>query len=108
MIKGEYKKILFEIFDALEFSDDEKTAALKTFKKRLANELLKSITGGLSEELQKLIKDNSSVTDAEDPKILELRGKLAQFYKKEELQEKSRPIFKKILKEYVEFVANAL
>lgn len=106
MLKGEYKNILLEIFGVLSFSDAEKEEALQTFKKKLAFELLKSIQAELPQDQQDwLIQANP---DMQDSKLLEIQETIKNMYSEEALYEKSKPLFKKLVSDYVEFMSEGL
>ncbi len=106
MMKGKYKNILLEIFDVLSFSDTEKEEALLTFKKKLAFELLKSIQGELPQSQQDwLAKQNQ---DMNDPMFLEIQKTIKEMYSQEVLYDKSKPLFKKLVSDYVEFMSEGL
>ncbi len=106
LMKGEYKNILFDIFSVLGFSDTEKEEALQTFKKKLAFELLKSIQGELPQNQQDwLAKDGQ---DMNDPVFSEIQKTIQGMYNQEVLYDKSKPLFKKLVSDYVEFMANGL
>ncbi len=95
-----------EVFSVLEFSDTEKEEALQTFKKKLAFELLKSIQGELPQDQQDwLSKENR---DMSDPMFSEIQKTIQGMYSQEVLYEKSRPIFKKLVADYTEFMSEGL
>ncbi|MBI2637903.1 MAG: hypothetical protein HYW88_03300 [Candidatus Sungbacteria bacterium] len=104
MNHGEYKKILYDIFSALEFSEADKEKALEDFKKRLAGELWLAVKKEMK-DVPAWAEDLQSMTDPNDPRLPELRKALFAQFSKEDLAEKSRPLFKKILEEYVLFVS---
>lgn len=105
-MKGEYKNILLEVFGVLGFSDTEKEEALQTFKKKLAFELLKSIQGELPQDQQDwLIKGG---TDMNDPIFSEIQKTIQEKYSQEVLYDKSKPVFKKLVSDYVEFMSEGL
>lgn len=106
MLKGEYKNILFEIFGVLEFSDTEKEEALQTFKNKLALELLKSIQEELPQDQQDWLSKGSQ--DMNDPVFSEIQKTIQEMYSQEQLYEKSKPLFKKLLLDYVEFMSDSL
>jgi hypothetical protein len=106
MLKGEYKNILFETFGVLEFSDTEKEEALQTFKKKLAFELLKSVQGELPQAQQDWIANGNG--DMNDPVFSEIQKTIQEMYSRESLYEKSKPIFKKLVSDYVEFMSDGL
>ena len=108
MQKGVYKKILFEIFDVLEFSETEKQEALEGFKKKIAVSLLASAKKELSKGHQDWIENHAASVNPRDPKVAEIRDEIKSLYPKEEWYEKSRVSFKKILEEYVDFMSRDL
>ena len=58
MIKGEYQKILLEVFDVLNLSDDDQLKSLDGFKRKLANDLLAALSDALSEEQREWLKNS--------------------------------------------------
>lgn len=105
-MKGEYKNILVNIFDVLGFSDMEKEGALQTFKKKLAFELLKSIQGELPQNQQDWIVKGSG--DMTDSVFSEIQKTIGEMYSQEVLYEKSKPLFKKLVLDYIEFMSEGL
>lgn len=105
MITGEYKRILFEVFDVLGFMEHEKEKALDGFKKKFANEMLKELRGLFSVEqnqwlTQALAKKEYNKNDLN---ILAIQ-KTINFYSKEKLDEISKSVFKTILTSYINFM----
>ena len=94
------------IFGVLGFSDAEKNEALQTFKKKLAFELLKSIQGELPQDQQDWIATGNK--DMNDPIFSEIQKTIQEIYSQETLYDKSKPIFKKLVSDYVEFMAKGL
>ena len=105
-MRGEYKNILFEIFEVLEFSDAEKEEATQTFKKKLAFELLKSIQGELPQNQQDWLVSGGQ--DTSDPMFQEVQKTIQEMYGEEVLHGKSKPLFRKLVSDYVEFMADGL
>jgi len=105
-MKGEYKKILFDIFSVLEFTDSEKEKALETFKKKLAFELLNSIKSQLSQDQQDWL--NRPAPDVQDVKFAEIQQTVKSMHTEEEWQKITKPIFKNILEDYVAFMSQDL
>jgi len=107
MIKGEYKKVLWEIFDVLGFFESEKEKALEGFKKKFANQLLMEIRDCMSDEQRKWIAQvaTSKQYNKNDPKIAELQKVIDASYPKEKMDEVSKRVFKKILESYVGFMS---
>ena len=105
-MKGEYKNILLEIFGVLVFSDAEKEEALQDFKKKLAFELLNSVKGELPQDQQDWLAKESQ--DMNNPIFSEIQKTIQEMYSQEDLYEKSKPIFKKLISDYVEFMASGL
>ncbi len=108
MQKREFKKTLFEIFEILEFSEEEKQEALESFKKKLANDLFDSVKMELHEEQQIWIKDHMTSANSRDPKIAEIQNAIRALYSAETIHEKSRRAFKRILEEYINFMYREL
>ncbi len=106
MTRSEYKKILEEIFDILGFSVAEKAQALETFKKKMAFELLKSIEKELPQEQQDWLADPKM--NQADPRLPEIQKMIQGMYSEEQLYEKSRSIFKTMLDDYIDFMAEKL
>src|SRR3989344_8887460 len=99
VIKGEYKKILSEIFDVLGYFEHEKEMALGGFKKKFANEMLKELHSILSEDQKRWLTQVIAVKeyDKSDPNFIGIQKTIDSTYTPEELYQKSRPIFKKII-----------
>lgn len=106
MIKGEYRKILFDAFDVLGFLEYEKERALNGFKKKFANEVLMSIRGSLSEDQQRWIEAVAvkKAYDKDDSKIVEIQAAINSSFSKENMDEMARAAFKKIFTSYVNFM----
>ncbi len=107
MVNGEYKRILWEIFDVLGLSESEKEIVLEGFKKKFANEMLMEIRDSLSEEHKQWIAETVSKKeyDKNDPKIAETQKAIDAAYPKEKMDETSKVVFKKILTSYTNFVS---
>ncbi len=105
-MKGEYKNILIEVFRVLGFSDTEKEEALQTFKKKLAFELLNSFKGELPQDQQDWLANGKG--DMNDPMFSEVQKTIQEMYSQEVLYEKSKPLFKKLVLDYVEFMSEGL
>lgn len=107
MIKGQYKKILFDVFDVLGFMEDEKEKALDGFKKKFANGVLIEIKGSLSENQRQWIAEVATKKeyDKTDPKIVEIQKTIESIYPEEKMDEISKVVFKKILDSYVNFMS---
>lgn len=111
MIKGEFKKILYEVFDVLGFYETERQRALEGFKKKFAYELLKATKDSLPEEQQKLITRaivNKEELDRNDPDVLNFQKVFNATYSDEKLSEISHPVFKRILSSYIDFMSSDL
>lgn len=106
MIKGEYKNILFEMFDVLGFSGEEKEKALETFKKKLAFELLKEVQGELPQDQKEWLRQPAP--DMGDPKFAEIQNAIKSMYTSGQLHERAKPIFRKLLEDYVNFMSQDL
>src|SRR3989344_6138701 len=107
MIKGQYKKILFDVFDVLGFMEDEKEKALDGFKKKFANGVLIEIKGSLSENQRQWIAEVAvkKEYDKTDPKIVEIQKTIESLYPKEKMDEISKNVFKTILTSYINFMS---
>jgi len=105
-MKGEFKKILFDTFGVLGFTEFEKEEALETFKKKLAFELLKSIQSELPQDQQEWLGQTNP--DMQDPKFNEIQEIIKNKYTKEQLYERTTPIFKNLLEDYVNFMSQDL
>ena len=107
MIKGQYKKILFDVFDVLGFLEDEKEKALDGFKKKFANGVLIEIKGSLSENQRQWIAEVAvkKEYDKTDPKIVEIQKTIESLYPKEKMDEISKNVFKTILTSYINFMS---
>ncbi len=106
MLKGEYKNILFDIFGVLGFSDTEKEEALQTFKKKLSFELLKSIQGELPQNQQDWLAQ--AAPDMNDSMFPEIQKTIQETYSQEILYDKTKPLFKKLVLDYAEFMSEGL
>ena len=107
MIKGEYKKILWEVFDVLGFFEHEKERALEGFKKKFANQLLMEIRDCLSDEQRNWIAGvvTDKQYDKNDPKLVEIQKTIDTTYPKDKMDEMAEVVFKKILVSYVGFIS---
>jgi len=97
---------ILETETKLNFSDAEKEEALQTFKKKLAFELLKSIQGELPQNQQDWLVSGNG--DINDPVFSEIQKTIQEMYGQEVLLEKSKPVFKKLVVDYVEFMSEGL
>lgn len=105
----ESKKLLADIFSALEFSDEEKKAALLYFEKKIASELLRSIKSELSKEYQQFISgEGARVTDPMNPMVIEMKDAIKKLHSKEEYLAKSKKIFKQVFGDYVDYMKQGL
>ena len=107
-MNGEFKKILYQIFDVLEFSEEDKAYALESFKKKFANDFLKSIEGELPSEHREWISENLKNDNPSETKIEEIQNAIQGRYSQSELLERSRKVFKHILDEYIVFMSKGL
>ena len=107
MIRGQYKKILWEIFDVLGFFEHEKERALEGFKKKFANALLMEIRSALSDDQRQWIANVASnkAYDKSDPKIKEIQQVINSAFPKEEFDKISHSVFKNILSSYISFMS---
>ena len=100
MVHGEYGKTLEEVFGVLQLSEAEKKGNIDFFKRRLANELWLDVKKDMknvpawAEELQVM-------ADTSDPRLMELKKRVEAEFSRSELTKRSRPLFKKILREYI-------
>ena len=101
MEKGEYKKVLSEIFDVLGFSEFEKEKATESFKKKLISDLFQSLKDKLPEDQQEWIKGQDKNTNPQDSHIPQIQETIRNMYSEEELHNRSREVFRLILKDYV-------
>ncbi len=110
MIKGEYKRILWEIFDVLNFFEPEKEEALEGFKRKFANQLLMEIRGCLSDEQRDWIAGVAieKKYDKNDPNVTEIQRVIDSAYPKEKMGQTSKMVFKKILASYVGFMSQKI
>lgn len=110
MVKGEYKKVLFEMFEVLGFSENEKEMALEGFKKKFANEMLVKLQTVLSEDQRNWIAQTISKKeyDRDDPRIREIQQTINLALEKEELDKLNRQVFKRILAGYVSFMSQKI
>ena len=107
MIKGQYKKVLWDIFDVLGFMEDEKEKALDGFKRKFANGVFMEIKDSLSENQQQWIAEvvTKKEYDKTDPNILEIQKTIESIYSEEKMDEISKKVFKTILTSYVNFMS---
>lgn len=108
MINGEYKKILYQIFDVLEFEEEDKASALESFKKKFANDFLKSIESELSSEHREWISENLKNDNPSETKVEEIQNAIQGMYSQAEFLERSHKVFKHILDEYIAFMSKGL
>lgn len=109
-MKGEFKQILLDVFGVLGFSDAEKEKALENFKKKLAFEMMNSLKYELSAEQQEWIENPSGGVEVskDDLKITEIQQTIQGLYSEEELYQKTKEIFRKILQKYIQFMSSDL
>ena len=107
MIKGEYKKVLWEIFDALGFFEDEREKALEGFKKKFANELFGKLRDTLNEDQRQWVATvvSKKEYDKNDPMVVDIQKTIDLALEKDEFYRISKATFKKILSSYVDFMA---
>lgn len=106
MIKGEYKKILWEVFDVLGFFDEEKEKALDGFKKKFAHEILKELQSSFSTEQHQWLTQviAKKEYDKNDPNISDIQNTINSAYSRDKMDEMSSAVFKKILTSYINFM----
>lgn len=102
-----YSEVLSEVFDVLGFTEPEAKHAMESFKKKLAFEILKSLEAELPQDQKEWLSKNTTA-EPNDPKILEIQSSVKGLYSSQALFEKSRPIFKKLLENYIEFMSSDL
>lgn len=110
MIKGQYKKVLFDVFDVLGFFDEEKEKALDGFKKKFANGIFVEIRNSLSEDQRQWVAKVAvkKEYDKTDPKIAEIQKTIESAYPEEKMDEISKKVFKTILTSYVTFMSQKI
>lgn len=108
MIQGEYQKILLEVFDVLEVSEDDRLKYLDGFKRKLANELLLAASDALSVEQKEWLEKKMVSAAPDDPQLLDIQKSIYKKYSVDDLVAKSRPIFKSMLEDYVRFMSKDL
>lgn len=106
---GEYSKTLFEIFNILGLSEDEKLKAVDIFQKKVASEVLILVKQQLPTEYQQWIEDHlKDQPDPADPKAMEIKNKIAEMFSEIQLSDMSRVAFKKLVSDYVDFMSDGL
>jgi len=110
MLKGEYKKVLFEIFEVLGFYEKEKEMALEGFKKKFSTEMLLKIENALTQDQRQWLAQTitNKEYDKQDPKISEIQQTIDTAIEKEELDKISRSVFKNILLSYTAFMSSRI
>lgn len=110
MVKGEYKKVLWEVFDVLGFFEHEKEKALEGFKKKFANELLGKLQNVLSEDQRQWIAEVTAKKeyDKSDPKVQDIQKTIELAFEKDEFDKVSHSVFKKILTSYTDFMSSKI
>ncbi len=108
MIRGEYKKVLGEVFDVLGFFDDEKEKVLEGFKRKFAQELLNKLQIVFSEDQRQWLTATLAKKeyDKTDPKVADLQKTIELAFENDEFSKVSRSVFKKILLSYCDFMAS--
>ena len=107
MIKGQFKSILWEVFDVLGFLEHEREKALEGFKKKFANQLLMEIRDCLSDEQRQWIADVATKKEygKSDPRVSEIQTTIDSAYPNEKIDEVSRRVFGGILASYINFMS---
>lgn len=92
------------------FSEEEKNKALESFKGKFALELLNSLKNDLPAEHQEWINGQSGNTGVsqDDPKVLEIQQAIKEMYPEDQLYEKSKEVFRHVLKDYIQFMSSDL
>lgn len=108
MGNGEYKKVLYEMFDVLGFSDEQKAGALETFKRRLMTELFTSVQDALSDETRTWLAEHGNELTGEEPELAQVRKKIREVHTDQELLEKGRVLFKGLITDYAQFMSRDL
>ena len=103
MLHGEYKKVLYEIFDVLGFFEHEKEQALEGFKKKFANQLLMEVRDCLSDEQRDWIAAVAAkkAYDKADPTIPDIQKTIDSAYPGEKMEKVGHTVFKNILTSYI-------
>lgn len=105
----EIKKLLADVFSILDFSDEEKSKALMDFEKKVASEVLQSITQELPMEYREfLVGEGLRMTDPQNPMVLKMKEFIKNLHGKEEYQARARKIFEKLFKEYINYMRDGL
>ena len=107
-MKGEYKKVLYDIFDVLELPEEDRSHALESVKKKFANDFLVSMQGDLPHAQQKWLEQNIKTASANDPKVIEIQDTIQNMHSLDELRIMSHKVFKEILENYVDFMSKSL
>lgn len=100
-----YKKILTEIFDALEFSEKEKSDAHTDFEQELAGALYEKTQNALSDEQKQWLKENGSSLKGDEPELLDVRETISSTYSNDDIKALSKPLFKEIVSEYIDYMS---
>src|SRR3989344_6190545 len=108
MTKGHYGEVLSAVFDILATPQEEREKTLRDFKAKVGNGLLRSLLGELSEEEQRWLKDQKTEPAADDPHIIAICEKIYSNHTALDLQERTVPIFRKLLSGYIAFRSDGL
>ena len=108
MIRGDYKKVLLQIFDVLGLTEPEREEAAEKFKKLFAADLLVPLQDRLSREDQEWIIENMNNIDIDRDRALEIQRAIKNAFSEEEIDRLSRDTFKVILVRYTSFMINKL
>lgn len=108
MGNGEYKKVLYEMFDVLGFDDAQKQSALESFKRRLMTELFKSVQDALSDETRAWLAEHGDTLTGDEPELTQIREKIRETYSDEQVLAKGREHFKTLLTDYAQFMSRDL
>lgn len=107
MIKSEFKKVLWEIFDVLGFFEHEKEKALEGFKRKFAGELLREMETSFTDDQRQWLDQvmTAGEYDKNHPRVAEIQKAIDFSYPPDKLEELSRQVFKRILASYVDFMS---
>ena len=108
MIKGDYKKVLWQIFDVLGLTESEKEYGAEKFKKHFAADLLKLLQERLSQEHKNWIDENLNNQSINSAKALEIQSAIRGAFTGDEIDKLSYSAFKAILIRYSSSISQKL